>query len=119
MTKCNTCGFMMHWMKDCPHDNTTVDKLQESENKVHITLMASGITTDRMNDLLGEAIGSIVLDSGCSRTVCGLLWLHSFLDTMTKEEKIAVIETKSFATFKFRDWKKFKAKKCVTLPGLY
>ena len=83
VTTCNTCGSMIHWMRDCPHDNTTADKLQESENKVHITLMASGITTDRMDDLLGESIGSVVLDSGCSQTVCGLQWLYSFLDTVT------------------------------------
>ena len=68
----NTWGSMMHWKRDCPHNNTTVDKLQESENEVHIFLMTSSIKTDQMGGLLGEAICSIVLGSGCSQTVCGL-----------------------------------------------
>ena len=46
-----------------------------------ITLMASSELDNKMNILLGETLGHVLLDSGCSKTVC-CLWR---LLVMTKE----------------------------------
>ena len=35
--------------------------------------------------LLGETLGSMILDSGGSRSVCGLKWFNCYFDTLPTE----------------------------------
>ena len=37
--------------------------------------------------LLGETLGYAIVDSGCNRTVCGDLWLNTYLDSLSKEDR--------------------------------
>ena len=78
---CFVCGSHSHWARECPRGNRGEYYLEDSNNEagdeVHVTLMATGMDfNDRASTLMGESIGSIVLDSGCSRTVCGEDWLR-------------------------------------------
>ena len=42
-----------------------------------------------MENFVGETLSCAVLDSGCTRTVCGKVWLNCYLDTLTDDEKNA------------------------------
>ena len=41
-----------------------------------------------METLIGEMLSMAVLDSGCTKTVCGETWLNCDLETLSDEDKI-------------------------------
>ena len=51
--------------------------------------------------LAREAWGSMILDSACSRTVCGTKWLDEFLGNMSEANLIRVAITTSSKVFNF------------------
>ena len=62
--------------------------------------MASNADDEKLNVLMGEPIGVIILDSGCSRTVCGKYWFDAFKDTFSDEELATVTENLSSSVFR-------------------
>ena len=85
VTSCFVCGSTKHWARECPRSNSDANYTRDeyAGDEVHITLMATETNfDDKACVLMGETIGSIVLDSGCSKTVCGSEWLDSFMDTL-------------------------------------
>ena len=67
-------------------------------------------------DLLKEAIGHCVVDSGCSRTVCGELWLSSYLDSLSTRDRENVLSRPSYYNFKFGVGKVYRSSQEVTIP---
>ena len=43
-----------------------------------------------MKDFVGETLSSTVLDTGCTKTICGRNWLNCYLDTLDEVEKQSV-----------------------------
>ena len=78
--------------------------------------MASNADEEKLDVLMGETIGAIILDSGCSRTVCGKYWFDAFKDTLSDEELATVTENLSSAVFRFGDGNKLRSLKSVTFP---
>ena len=56
-----------------------------------------------------------VLDSGCTKVVCGKTWLSNHIDSLTNDNKVKVTDRKSDTVFKFADWKFFNSLKLVTI----
>lgn len=59
--------------------------------------------SDEMRMLVGETFNCAALDSACSFTVCGVDWLHSYLDSLPDDKLIKVSEEEGKTTFKFGD----------------
>ena len=124
VSTCAICGSRMHWAKSCPHSyERTVDTLYSSgdannkkEEEVQITLLTQDDGDAKMERLLGETIGAVVLGSGCSRTVCGTAWLDLYLDTLDEEATPQIQYEESSAVFRFGNGKKFTAQHFVKLP---
>ena len=57
-----------------------------------------------------------LLDSGCTKTVCGEVWLQYFLDSLCNEEYLKVVVSESKNMFKFNDNKMIKSLKLVKFP---
>lgn len=57
-----------------------------------------------------------LLDSGCTKTVCGEVWLQYFLDSLCNEEYLKVVVSESKNMFKFGDNKMIKSLKLVKFP---
>ena len=111
---CLICGSRMHWARNCPH---AYEKVKDNGcEEVQITLMAVDVGHDNLDLLLSETLGYTLLDTGCSKTVCGSLWLNCFLDSLSKEEQNNIIFSESYSTYKFGNGKRFKSLKCVRLP---
>ena len=64
---------------------------------------------------LSETLGSAVLDSGASSTVCGTKWYKCFLETLTDAQKKKIVKIK-VRTFKFGDGNKLNSLYKVILP---
>ena len=71
---------------------------------------------DDHNDILSETIGYAVIDSGCTQTVCGNIWLRTYLDTLSNREHRAVQTEQSRCKFKFGDGPVYLSTTAVILP---
>ena len=58
-----------------------------------------------------------VLDSGCTKTVCGEKWLTQYLELLPEDDKKQVTERKSDASFRFGNSEEIKAIKSVEIPA--
>ena len=54
-------------------------------------------------DLLGVTIGCATLESGCTSTVCGRVWLDTYIDTLSNSESSQVSETPPSKIVRFGD----------------
>ena len=113
VSECLVCGSQMHWARSCPHsyENRDVKKYEE----VQITLMSMHLGEDKLDLLLSETMGYTLLDTGCSKTVCGRIWLDWFLDTLSYEDRNKLCYSESTSVYKFGNGQKYKALKSVRL----
>ena len=112
-SQCHVCQSTMHWARNCPHkDDEDADEKKPYETS--IVLLNNQTAGD--NSLLGETLGSVVLDSGCSRTVCGGTWYECYLDTLPQHIRDKVKPVSSDARFRFGNGEVLKSKFNVKLP---
>ena len=64
-----------------------------------------------------ETFGCGVLDSGCSKNVCGLVWVEAYLDTLSVEDRKLVNYNDSDATFKFGNPTIYSSLYQITFPA--
>ena len=69
-----------------------------------------------VENLLGETFNKALLDCGCTRTVCGLVWLICYLQSLTKDDLKKVTEEPSSCKFKFGDNKLIKSNRKMKIP---
>ena len=58
-----------------------------------------------------------VLDSACTRTVTGALWLNALLDVLTESDKTLITYSPSNTKFHFGDGVEVKSVKKVKFPA--
>ena len=85
--------------------------MKEKDGGVQIQLLE-----ETMETLIGETLSMAVLDSGCTKTVCGETWLNCYLETISDEDKKLLDGEDSNSVFKFGDSKLIKSNKNVTIP---
>lgn len=118
---CAICSSRMHWAKHCPHaferqtssvlygDDCDQPYYDEHDEEVEITLMAASDASDvKMDSLLGETIGKVLLDSGCSKTVCGEQWLRCYMETLTDPEQKSIRTETSTSVYRFGDGQRMR-----------
>ena len=69
-----------------------------------------------MDTLIRETLSMVVIDSGCTKTVCSQVWLDCYLQSLRNEDQQSVREEKSETSLRFGNVKVFKSIKHVTLP---
>ena len=110
--KCFKCGSTNHFARSCTSKNVE----GESKAQVHITLL-NGKSDKDMESLVGECFGKALLDSACTKTVCGETWINVYLD-MLNEEEMSLVETLDSDTkFKFGDGVEMKSIKRMKIPA--
>ena len=126
-SKCSICHSIYHWARKCPDaDFAYKDSSEDLTRESNFVLLGEfdniddHTNKDRKNNdvstLLGETIGAVVLDSGCSETVCGKTWYECFVDTLPQVVKDKLSIQKSTRTFKFGSGKLLPSLMKVFLP---
>ena len=129
-SRCLICDSRYHWARECPRayenceDETyqTENYVTDVENEVVQLTLLNDATVDsgdykkKLSVLVGESLGSIVLDTGCSTTVCGEDWLAHYMDTLSDKEWASIKEEPTRTTFKFGDGKNFHSVQRLVLP---
>ena len=88
--------------------------LESGEEVDDVILLADG--DDSRDNLLGETFGSAIIDSGCTRTVCGDLWLNTYLDSLSQNDRKSVRTEPSMCCFRFGDGVVYNSDRVVYLP---
>ena len=65
-----------------------------------------------------ECLGKALLDSACTKTVCGATWLNMYLDTLHGDDKALVEVLYSDTKFRFDDGVEVPSSKLVKIPAL-
>ena len=68
-----------------------------------------------INKFVAETLNHTVLDSGCTKTVCGASWLDSYTETLSECDRKKIIWSKS--EVKFGDGKTVSSLKSVSIPA--
>ena len=113
--RCHKCGLLGHLAFNCSEQKE--DKVEVSSPPPHveyITLLNS--KSDRMKNLIGESFGMAVLDSGCTKSVTGEMWLDEYLQTLSEQDRLQVSERSNDATFRFGDGVEVTSSKLVKFP---
>ena len=78
--------------------------------------MTSSFLDESNECLINETFNMALLDSGCTKTVCGQTWLNHYLDTLDPEMSKKIVTMNSLNSFKFGDNKAIKSSKLVKIP---
>ena len=132
ISRCAICGSKFHWASKCPDAYENTEKTYLSENQyvecdnfnedeeVYLSLFIgysdnSGSET-KLDGLVKDSLGSALLDSGCSKTVCGEVWLNHYIDNLSEFDRNCVKQRNTNASFTFGGGCSEKSIKRLVLP---
>ena len=122
ITACFNCGCRFHRSYDCPYGHSSRNKngVEIEEDFLCPTwyLWVNKNVSTAGTFFLSETLGSAVLDSGDSSTVCGTKWYKCFLEILTDAQKKKIVKIKGVRTFKFGDGNKLNSFYKVILPSV-
>ena len=112
--KCFRCGSTKHFAKHCDKidDEYGDEKKGKKKTSVYVTLLTN---YQKMNKLLRESLGMAVMDTGCSKSLAGEVWLEEYIETLSEDEKKLIETCPSTTSFVFGDGIEVKSEKCVKI----
>ena len=125
VSRCRYCDSKLHWIKDCPHKNNDdannvniVDNGAVScdNETVNITLFSAEDPLTPQKVFVIEAQNAAVIDTACTKTVCGTEWLHNFIDCLEIDHCNLTCES-SHVPFKFGDGETVYSYQSVRIPA--
>ena len=143
---CVACGSFRHLLAACPDswenlEKANVCQLQEDEtvtsesqqynvgdfksemlkknecDEEEVNCLFTGSIKANIARLGMEAQNSMVVDSACSKTVCGKKWLKCYIDSLDEQMRTKLRFEKGEKMYKFGGGVKLKSCALVTLPA--
>ena len=129
VSRCFICRSKFHLSRTCPYklrkqsfngEHTAALKVNSGEENLNISMFlgySNGATkSQKLNMLVKDSSGHALLDSGCSKTVCGLNWFEDYIGTLSYYDRSCIVESESDASFTFGDGANVSSLKKVVLP---
>ena len=131
---CAACGSFRHLLAECPDSWENLEEacvcealneseeigdsetISDSEADVDVILY-TGDKKDRIAELGKESQNCIVLDSACTRNVCGHHWLDCYLAALDDTNKEKVKVEPGVKRYKFGGGEILRSEKCVHIPA--
>ena len=85
-------------------------------NSANVFVVLIAAQSNKNNGLAFECLGKRVLDSGCTKTVAGEVWMNEYLSTLSSEDRSSIVEVSSDASFRFGDGEKVPSTANVKIP---
>ena len=111
--RCRICDSVLHLQKDCPHSYKNLGRVYLTEELSEDIILFTGSIKQETCLLTYEARNATVLDSACTSTVAGTVWVDCFIDSLSDEEKSKVIRRPSSKLFKFGGGEKMRSKETM------
>ncbi len=121
-SKCAVCRSTFHRAKDCPHRSEQVKLTEESNTNEfeewNITLYTKDSPTEA-EIFMTECFGSAIIDTACTRPVCGQEWLDDYVTGLSQNKLNDLIKTEepSCRSFRFGDGKVVYSTKKLKIPA--
>ena len=113
-SKCFSCGSSKHFIAHCPEKSSSS---RDNQYQIHLTLIGSGKNSNSGKpSLLPQAFGMAILDSGCTKTVAGRVWMEEYLSTLSVDESSLVEKYGSNSLFRFGDGIESPASEVLKIP---
>ena len=113
---CKCCGSFRHLVANCPYTWENQPKVNFTEDE-HAVLF-TGYNKDEIARLVVDARNCAVLDSACSSTVCGKVWLDGYLKSLDKEDRGKVVQAEGAKIFKFGGGTRLKSEGAYSIPAI-
>lgn len=125
-SSCAICRSVFHWAKQCPHKdeqanltelggNSQQETVDDETETCNITLFTKEASINEV--LVTESCGAAVIDTACTKTVCGENWLKQYVGTLKTCDKKKLIKQPSIKRFKFGDGNVVQSSQKVTIPA--
>ena len=104
ISKCVICRSINHWSMDCPDQSIhQVDIDTKQLERLH-------------EDTCNNGYSSTIFSTDVSKSVCGIDWLISYIESLSPREKSMVVDSPSDIVFNFRKTGQVTSLKSVTIP---
>ncbi|KAJ8029370.1 hypothetical protein HOLleu_28748 [Holothuria leucospilota] len=131
-SKCAVCESIFHWAKDCPHrdqDSTkpniavsntwlNVTSSIQEEYMPNITSFSKNADDNKNEIFMIESYGEAVLDTACTKTVCGRRWIQEYISKLDGAESELINSVDSSQEFKFGDGATYKSTGDCVIPAV-
>ena len=120
-SKCAICSSVFHWARDCPHKQEVsnvkfTEDNEEIPEECYLTLFTKSKKSE--NEIfLTESMGCAIIDTACTRTVCGKTWFEDFVNSLEEQDKDSIEERESNRKFRFGDGAQVTSIKNVIIPA--
>ena len=122
---CKSCGSDRHFVAECPDSwenmaRKTSSKAANESNLVDDLNMVLFTGQNEVNNtrlVFDQVSNCAVLDSGCSRTVCGENWLNSYVASLDEIGRKKIKSAVSQEVFKFGDGTCIESKGKYSIPA--
>ena len=110
--RCIVCDSIYHWVRNCPD---AYENQGKGKHVKEINLLQSPSIAE-FEVFVGETLSCGVLDSGCTQTVCGEMWLQCYKDSLSDAEQNSITEVPSNTSFRFGNGQSLVSLKKVKIP---
>lgn len=146
-SKCAICESVFHWARDCPDKSydQSVNLVEEehypisrsddlrrptasttetfrpmpSTESVNITLFSKNEESQTKNEIfMIESYGAAVLDTACTKTVCGKRWLNDYISELSDFENKNITISESNQEFRFGDGALCRSTENCVIPAI-
>ena len=111
---CKSCGSYRHLLPACPDSWENMRKVNVVDEE-HAVLF-TGYNTEEVCRLGVDARNCAVLDSACSSTVCGTNLINNYIQSLDKNDRQKVVQTKGRRVFRFGGGTCLQSKGEYSLP---
>lgn len=95
---------------------TEAEIREEMEEMCNLTLFTKEQKPEN-EILMTESFGCAILDTACTKTVCGKEWFHEYIDKLAKERKKAIQTKSSRKAFRFGNGTKVNSYMTAYIPA--
>ena len=114
-SRCTICESICHWAAECPHNHEKQAK--DAAEQPDFELFSNAVQEGYVEKLVGETLSCALLDSGCTKTVCGSFLLQCYKNSLDEKDQTNIVYEPSIRTFKFGDSKGIKSTHKAYIPA--
>ena len=118
LEKANICNLAEQEEEDGEITESSVEEFKKEmfEEEEEVNVLFTGEIKVNIARLGMEAQNSMVVDSACSKTVCGKSWLKCYLDSLSDSFRLKVKFDPGTSVYKFGGGVKLRSCASVTIP---
>ena len=130
---CTFCKCTYHHIADCPYVPTDVKtdvldvskssnlkskKVKQLKTKASNKFFTLHVASDseQLSSLVGETLGKAVVDTGSPHTVAGEIWFKSYVNSLSRRDRLSIHLSKSYKRFCFGGNKSYHSKYYTVIP---